>query len=279
MSTNRAALYGKLQKVLKKHYKPATPVGDRPVLEHVLYACCLENSRYEAADEAFARLQLYADWNEVRVTSVTELAEVMNMLSDPSPSSRRLKQMLQGIFESKYSFDLEYLKKANLGKAVKELETLGASAFVVAYVSQHGLGGHAIPVNSGVYGALVSVGAITANEAASGRVPGLERAIPKSKGVEFASLIHQLGVDFQHNPHAPRMKGILQEINPDAELPKKEKPAEAGDSSARKRRSKRTKSGSETGSTRRTSRDQAKSSSKSAASKSATKPITKKKPK
>jgi hypothetical protein len=276
MSTNRAALYGKTYKVLKKHYKPLTPPADRPLLEHVLYACCLENSRQESADEAFAKLQLYADWNEVRVTSMTELAEVMSMLTDPPQSARRLKQSLQSIFETKYSFDLEYLKKMNLGKAVKELESFnGVTPFTVSFASQHGLGGHAIP--------LVAVGAITANEAAAGRVPGLERAISKTKGVEFASLVHQLGVDFQTHTHSPRMKALLLEINPDSELPKKEKPSESSKGRRgrlrRARREAKSPGDAEARPAKRKSSGAAPDSEAKARSKSATKPLTKKKPK
>ena len=43
-------------------------------LEHLLYGCLLETARYDAADEAFAKLkELYFDWNEIRVTTVTEV--------------------------------------------------------------------------------------------------------------------------------------------------------------------------------------------------------------
>jgi hypothetical protein len=49
---NRTAIISKLYKVLKKHYKPIAPPADRTALEHLLYGCLLENSRYEAADEA-----------------------------------------------------------------------------------------------------------------------------------------------------------------------------------------------------------------------------------
>ena len=34
-------------------------------------------------------------------------------------------------------------------------------------------------------------------------MPGLERAIAKSKGVEFGSLLHQFGADFSANPYSP----------------------------------------------------------------------------
>src|SRR3982750_1270337 len=106
MSTNRAAAIAKLYKVLKKHYKPIEPPSERTALEHLLYSCLLENPRHEAADEAFAKLkELYFDWNEIRVTTVTELAEGMNGIPDGAAAAQRVKRSLQSIFEANYSFD------------------------------------------------------------------------------------------------------------------------------------------------------------------------------
>ncbi|GIW96522.1 MAG: hypothetical protein KatS3mg110_4563 [Pirellulaceae bacterium] len=218
MSINRTTFYNKLYKVLKKYYQPAV-VLERPVLEHLLYACCLENSSFDAADEAFALLQQYVDWNEVRVTTVSELAEVMACLTDPVEAGRRLKRCLQSIFEAKYSFDLEYLKKMPLSKAQAELRQFqGVTTFGVQYVSQQALGGHCIPVNAGVYAALKALGVVNDKDIAAERVPALERAIPKSKGVEFASLLHQFGVDFAKGPSA-RLRQLLKEVVPKFEFP------------------------------------------------------------
>src|SRR5262245_64942649 len=132
MTTNRTSAIAKVYKVLKKHYKPSAPPEDRTVLEHLLYACVLENARFEAADEAFARLkELYFDWNEIRVTTVTELAEGMGGVPDAAAAAHRVKKSLQSIFESNYSFDIETLKKQNLGKAEKDLEKVnGVTPFV-----------------------------------------------------------------------------------------------------------------------------------------------------
>lgn len=290
MSTNRAALYGKLHKVVKKHYKPANAV-DRSVLEHLLYACCLQNSRPDAADEAFAKLLLYADWNEVRVTTVTELAEMMSMISDPADAARRVKRTLQSVFETKYSFDLEYLKKMNLGKAVKELESFhGVTPFVAAYTSQHALGGHAIPTSAGTLAVLAALGAISENDAAHGRAPGLERAIPKTKGAEFACLLHQLGVDFQSARQSPKLRAILEEINPDVAQPKREKklepPAAAGGepkTTSKARKSQRPPAAARGNpdtpdSTAKIVSDKADEPEESKSRKTAAKPLTKKKP-
>ena len=219
MSTpNRAGLLKKTFRVLKKHYKSVIPIGDRSTLEHLLYACCLENTHAEATDEAYAKLQeSYFDWNEIRVTSVSELAEVLSALTDPADAATRLKQVLQMVFETYYSFDLEHLKKQNLGKAVKELEKYtGTTNFSVDYVSQNSLGGHSIATNTGAVHTMVVLGIVTEAEATKRRLPGVERAISKAKGIEFTSLLHQLGTDFRATPFSSRVRGILLEIDPNA---------------------------------------------------------------
>lgn len=214
--SNRAAILSKVHKVLKKHYKPAVPPAERSVLEHLLYACCLENARVEAADEAFAKLkELFFDWNEVRVTTTTELAEVMASIPDAPAAATRIKKSLQSVFEASYTFDLDPLQKQNLGKAEKDLEKIvGSSAFVRAYVVQHALGGHSIPVNAGAVDAMYSVGVISDNEADKSQIPGAERAIAKNKGVEFGSLLQQFGADLSASPGSSKLRAILAEIEP-----------------------------------------------------------------
>ncbi len=231
-ASNRAAKLTKAHKVLKKHYKPHS-VADRPVLEHLLHACCLEFAPHEAADEAFAKLQqAYYDWNEVRVTTVSELSEVMTGLPKPSEAASRLKRCLQSVFECYYSFDLEHLKKENIGKAVKQLERLdGISSFAIAFVTQNGLGGHAIAVSDDALETLRIIGVVSDEEAQEKRVPGLERAIAKNKGVEFGSLLHQLGVDYGSSPFSPRVRAVILEIAPDAKerFPKRSGRKEGGE--------------------------------------------------
>ncbi|MFO0906628.1 MAG: hypothetical protein U0939_26730 [Pirellulales bacterium] len=225
-ASNRSALLAKIHKVLKKHYKPVEPPGERTLLEHLLYACCLENARPEAADEAFAKLQQsYFDWNEVRVTTVNELAELLGNLPHPVKSAQQFKRALQSVFEAHFAFDIEYLAKQNLGKSEKDLEryTLG-NPFLISYVVQHGLGGHSIPVCQGTVEALMALQVVTPAEALKMQVPGLERAIPKNKGVEFASLLHQMGADYAVSPpFSTKFKAVLMEIDPDVKdrLPKK----------------------------------------------------------
>ena len=214
---NRAALLTKAQKVLKQHYKPVPP-SQRPLLEQMLFACCLENASPEAAEKTYNRLvEAFFDWNEVRVSTVNELAEVMKGLPDPNSAASNLKRVLQSVFESTYSFDLESVKKEKIGQGIKRLESLdGVTPFVVAFVTQTSLGGHAIPLDRGSADSLMILGILTEADAQPGSVPAIERAIPKNKGIEFGSLLHQLGADFTANPHSPSVRNVFLAINPES---------------------------------------------------------------
>ncbi len=183
-----------------------------------MFACLLENTQYNVAEEAFATIvEEYFDWNEIRVSSIRELTETMARLPDPPTAANRLKQVLQHVFEASYSFDLEGLRKKNLGPAAEALKKIeGTTRFAISYVVQAALGGHSIPLDSGALEIMRIVGLATEEEIAGGSVSGLERAIPKSKGIEFGSLLHQLGADFIASPFAAELRNKLLEIEPAA---------------------------------------------------------------
>jgi endonuclease III len=224
-SPSRTALFAKIHRVLKKYYKPVLPNPERPVLEHLLFGCCLENTHYEKAEEAFGALvHTFFDLNEIRVTTVKELSEVLAVLPDPAEAAGRIKRSLQHVFETTYSFDLEELRKKNLGQAVERLKKVsGVTPFCANYVIQSALGGHAIPIDSGAMQILTILGLVSEKDVEAGVVPGLERAVAKTKGVEFGSLLHQFAADFVANPYVPSVQKILLQIDPDVgdRLPKR----------------------------------------------------------
>ena len=225
---NRASLINRLLKVVRKHYKPVPAAKDRTLFEHLTFACLLENSPHELAEQVFETLKAdYFDWNEVRVSTLRELTEVTKPLVDPPQTAARLKQSLHSVFEGVYQFDLESLKKQNIGQSAKQLQKLkGSTPFVVAYVTQMALGGHAIPVNRGLLIAMHTVGVISDSELKARAVPGLERVVGKTKGVEVGSLLHQFGVEIGRNPYGPNARKLLLEIDPKCKdrLPKRRAP-------------------------------------------------------
>ena len=211
---NRADLINKLFKFVKKNYTPVKPAS-RGVLEHLVYGCCLENSTFEAADEAIARLQEnFFDWNEVRVTTVDELSESFKGVSVPQETAVSVKKTLHGVFEKFYTFDLDFLRKENLSRAVQTFEKFkGVSPFVVSYAAQNGLSGHSIPLDRATMRLFYVLGIVSEDEADNKKVPGLERTIPKAKGVEFFSLTHQLAVEFEAGMFKPSVREKLLKIN------------------------------------------------------------------
>ncbi|NQT12786.1 MAG: hypothetical protein HQ582_08555 [Planctomycetes bacterium] len=224
-SPSRSTQFSKVHKVLKKHFEVVAPDPDRTVFEQLVFASLLEDAHYDRAEEALAALEhSFFDWNEIRVSTVRELCDVLGSLPQPPAAANRVKRVLQSVFESSYSFDLEELSKQNLGPAVEHLKKLdGTSEFAVAYVTQASLGGHAIPIDAGALGALHVVDVVSEEEVEARTIRGLERAIAKSKGLEFGSLLHQLGADFIVDPYASSLHGVLLEIEPKARgrLPKR----------------------------------------------------------
>ena len=216
-AAKRASLIKKTFTVLKKQFpKVQLPVKDRPILEQLLYACCLENSTPDQATEAFSKVQTrYVDWNEVRVTTVSELTEVMGCLPRAAESARNLRRVLFNVYETHFSFDLSFMAKEGLSKATATINGYydEIPKFVVNYTVQNGLGGHAIPLSDGALDALEILGIVTPKGRQSGKVAGLERTIAKNKGVEFGSLLHMLGTQLAEDPYGKKTHEILLKIN------------------------------------------------------------------
>jgi len=212
----RATLVPKLHKALKAHYKPFTADTSRSLLHQVLHACCLENAPAAAADKAFARmLESAYDLNELRVTTVAELAESLQDLPDPARAALSLRRTLQSVFESTYSFSLEHARKHSLAHGLRTLENLhGIPPFVIQYVAATALAGHVVPLDDGALAGLYLTGLVTQQEYDAGKVPGLERTISKKAGGEFSSLLHQFGVDCLTNLHGTTVRKIVQTVNP-----------------------------------------------------------------
>ena len=211
----RADLITKLYKYVKKNYQVVASPSNRTVLEHLIYGCCLEDSTYEAADDAFAKLQEnYFDWNEIRVTTIAELSEVTKGLCNPTASGTSIKKTLQGVFEHYYQFDLDFLRKENLSKAVQTFQKCrGVSPFVVSHVAQNGLGGHSIPLDDAMMSLFYVLGIVTLDEARKGKVSGLERTIPKAKGIEFFNLTHQFAVEFASGQSKPAVRDKISKLS------------------------------------------------------------------
>src|SRR5258708_6004938 len=91
-SADKQDVCRKMTSLLKKAYVATAPKQELPVLETLLYAVCLENAAPEQAGAVYARLlNAFHDLNEVRVSSISELKPVFEVLGDADWRAARVK--------------------------------------------------------------------------------------------------------------------------------------------------------------------------------------------
>src|SRR5271170_5302967 len=104
-TTHKQRVLQQLCTTALRNGKTAEP-EPRPVLEQFLYAICREGVSRELADQAYRNLrEQFFDWNEIRVTSMRELADALDGLPQSEVRAQRLISFLQEVFETTYSFD------------------------------------------------------------------------------------------------------------------------------------------------------------------------------
>jgi endonuclease-3 len=185
-----------LHQILAMLAKPKSE-GDKsaPVLEQFVYAICREGVTREQADRVYRHLRKeLSDWNEIRVSTVREIAEIFAGLPHAERRAQRLIEFLQEVFETTYSFDLDSLQKKGVKHAAKHLSRYhAANDYAVAFVVQHSLGGHALPLDGPSQRVLVRLGLLDSEDGdCETQRASLEHQIPKSRGPQFSDLISNL---------------------------------------------------------------------------------------
>jgi endonuclease III len=206
---SKTQLLTNVHSLLKRRYKPkADRSADRlTVLKAVVYGICHEDTTREQANQALSRFEdEFYDWNEVRVSSVEEIEEVLAGIPHADERAQRIRRFLRQLFNRTYGFSLDALAKKPLKEALKVLQTYEAfsSDYVTATVVQQALGGHAIPIDNATRRVLERLGLSEPSVPALRSV--LERAIPKNRGVEFLDLLENLATDtcVDGQPDCPR---------------------------------------------------------------------------
>ena len=232
---NKAQFLADVLALLKKRYKLEASVQKFSVLEAVVYGICHEDATRAQADQAIERFKTgFFDWNEVRVSSIAEIQSILEDAKIPDPEERatKLRRFLRQLFEKSYGFNLDLLSKKPLKDSVKllqEYEVLTAD-FVLATVTRLALGGHAIGIDVPTLRALARLGVAEPGVDVVTLRGTIERAVPKTRGVEFVDLIEELAHDtcVAGVPDCPRCE--LKKICPTAWARKNEvaaKPAPA----------------------------------------------------
>lgn len=198
------------QRILQRLMTSTKRAGDSlvgpnaPVLDQLLFSVLLEGTTRERAEQAFRALQTaFFDWNEVRVSMVREVEDALDALPHAEEKAQRIISLLQEIFDTTFSFDLEGLHKKGLKLAEKQLERYQAcTPFVVAYVLANALGGHALPIDHDMERALLRLQVLDADGDVAAQRASLEHQVPKAKGPTFVENLSAVAHDCcaEHQP-------------------------------------------------------------------------------
>lgn len=194
---NRAKVLQRAYQTLKKRYTPELPRVKRPMLEHLLLAICVENTTVEAAEAALERLKEgFFDLNEIRVSSAEEIAAGLGDLAEAEAKGPRIRSVLQKLFESYYSFDVDSLRKQPHKVISKQLLRIpGVSDHTLACAIQVGMEGHTQPIDAAIRRALERLGLAEAEVPVEALRARLERLVPKKLGLELTTLVRELAAD------------------------------------------------------------------------------------
>jgi endonuclease-3 len=182
---------------LKKRYKVVLPKTDRPVLETMLYAVCLENQSPEAADKSYEIFREdFPDLNEARVSQVSELERGFAGREDSEWRGFRLRAVLQFVFEKSFTFEFESLKKKTLDLAVKHLARLKqATPFIRNYTLQSAVGAHVLPIDDSMRLLIIWLGLADPNQSADEIGEALKSHVRKADAATFCQALRMAATE------------------------------------------------------------------------------------
>jgi endonuclease III len=204
---------------LKKTGGPAELWEGEDPMDLLLWAILSTYASESRAAAAVARLQAaMADYNELRVTSVAEIVEIIGAdYPMCRPAADEISRTLQAIFNRLHHMDLEFLKtgaRRNAESFVSNLDGIGPHA--KAMIVLRCLKGHAVPLDVNMYAFLQKNGCIPKEMPVEQAQKLLAGAIKERDTVSFYTLLKRHAA-----AHAPRKPSVARSAAP-APAPKPE---------------------------------------------------------
>lgn len=196
-ASDKAQVFRKFVTAAQKLYGKSVPKLDLPVLETFLFAVCLEDNSWEAAEQGYKKmLASYFDLNEIRVSSVTELEQTLAPLRDADWKGLRIRSILRYVFESSYSFDWEKFRRLTQEVALKSLKKVNdLSPFVRDFTLQHLLGSHLVCIDASMLRTAKWLGLVPPDLDQTAAGEYLKAGLKKSEVAEFCHVLRSLATD------------------------------------------------------------------------------------
>jgi len=184
----------KLYRGLKRAHPKVEAVTHDDPLEALIYGIIGEYTSDAATAKAMKGFQgVFVDWNDLRVSRVEEITEV---LQEDSAAARKaataLVTALRAVFDEYHTLSLQPLKKIGKRPAKQAIEALdGVGHFVVSYCMLTSLQGHAIPLTE-TMATYLRENEIVDPEADASDIEGfLTRQVAAKNAYEFYSLLRR----------------------------------------------------------------------------------------
>ena len=136
-----------------------------------------------------------------------EITDTLAELPNSGTRAKKVIEFLQELFEMTYAFNLDDLEKKGLKQAAKQLaryQAVSGSDFLVAWVLQRSLGGHAIPLDDALIRVLRRLHVIEGDtDDLEATRASLEHYVSKANGYNFTEELIQLAnaVCTEGTPH------------------------------------------------------------------------------
>ena len=212
-ASDRSKVCQQVVTILKKEYGSRPPSYDYDVLDTILFSICLENSNTADAQAALQQLKDdFFDYNELRVSSITEIQNAFANMSEPEWRAMRVRDVLQFVFENGYTYDFEDLKKKTMDTAEKHLKKIKSlTPFSIAHTLLFALGSHLVPVSEKMLSVSIWLGLLEPKTKIKIAGEQLKGAVRKSDVPLFYHLLSALAADSKYQKLFDSVEGPASE--------------------------------------------------------------------
>lgn len=195
-AADRQKIVARLLKTLKNEFGNQPNYEQRPVLETMVFATCLEDATFDSAEAVFARLTGdFYDWNEVRVSTIAELEPVFDGVPNPALRAHRIRGILHYVFDHQYSYDFDAIRRKTMELAQKQLSKIKfLTPFARNWLLQAALGNHVVPADGKMIHCAVWLGLIPPGTTGDSAADALKSYSRKADGPAFTWFLKALSV-------------------------------------------------------------------------------------
>ena len=158
-----------LEEIVKKAYQQHSTlreIDDLDVMETVILGALTASMPLSEVLKAWDIFRTqFVDWNEVRISSASEVAAVFPKAQDPLQLAMQLKDMLATIFERRHQLSLEFIRENSISQTKEFFKRSPAlpdlaKQLVLAHIKEQEI----IPLESWAQGGLVRAGLVSSSQ-------------------------------------------------------------------------------------------------------------------